>query len=74
MTEKLPPRNASIASSGRDPTVGQAFLPARADRNVCATFEAYVLLNHFEAVGGGLEHDPLRAGLQIGKASPGNLP
>jgi len=32
------------------------------------------LFDYFEAVGGGLEHDPLRTGLQIGKASPGNLP
>ncbi|MDX9868329.1 MAG: hypothetical protein RBT78_10420 [Kiritimatiellia bacterium] len=27
----------------------------------CPTFEAYALLHHFAAVGGGLTHNPLRA-------------
>ena len=32
-------------------------------------FPVDVLLNHFEAVGGGLEHDPLRAGTEVGRCA-----
>ena len=70
-------RTATLALGG-GPMVGQAFLPARADRNVCATFESYALLDHFEVVGRCLEQVPLCAGRPVGRrpglSQPGATP
>ena len=55
-------RTATIALGGGPH--GGAGIPACPRRQECLRhLQVYALLNHFEAVGRSLEHNPLRAGL-----------